>query len=341
MFDQITFDISKTKEPMTPQIMNASLSTSELSLRNQSIQFDIDDNDIQSIRLMSSSMQELDFYINGKLESFRCPPISKYAKENLFYLIGFTVFHVDSHFFTRRAYYPLYFILYTYQGYGLLEYEGKTYHLGEGDGFFIDARKPHHYKCTKDQWVHGIIDITGPTIEELYHHYISNGSPVFTQPINGSLQNGLEKLLSIYSTGQPYRDWQASACINSILTDLLVSSLEDSNRNITLPKNMQYLIHYMENNYTQSINIEYLSSFSGISRSHLTREFKKYTGYAPNEYLIQLRLEAAKKLLGSTSFPAAKIAFMVGFHNVNNFVNLFKKNVGMTPGAYRQRIFQI
>jgi AraC-like DNA-binding protein len=78
-----------------------------------------------------------------------------------------------------------------------------------------------------------------------------------------------------------------------------------------------------------------MSKFSGISKYYLSREFKKYTGFSPNDYLIQLRVDHAKYLLLSTTLPANKISHIVGIHDMNNFNNLFKRKTGITPGKYR------
>lgn len=336
MFDQISFEITVADTSINYHDTTFIVSNPTLSSLRQYTA--LSDESIRERYRLLSQMRELDCHTNGTIKSFRIPPISQYTKEHLFYLQDFALFELNHGSYTTRSYYPGYLILYTYQGYGQLEYQGKTYHLGEGDGFFIDGRLPHHYHCAGDTWVHSILTVQGPELDELYSQFAANERLVFTQPINGSLQNSQEKILQLYSVARPYRDWQISVIITDLLTHLLVSSVEDSGRNVAMPKNLQFLIHYIENNYNRPLTLEHLSAFSGISRSHLSREFKKYTGYAPSEYVIQLRLEAARKLLGSTNMTAAAIAYETGFHNINNFTKLFKKNFGMTPGEYRKQI---
>lgn len=60
------------------------------------------------------------------------------------------------------------------------------------------------------------------------------------------------------------------------------------------------------------------------------------TGFSPNEYLIKVRFNHAKDLLPVSQSTIREIAFSCGFRDINNFTNLFKKNTGMTPGAYRR-----
>ena len=79
-----------------------------------------------------------------------------------------------------------------------------------------------------------------------------------------------------------------------------------------------------------------MAAFAGISKFYLAREFKKYVGYSPNNYLIHLRLTHAKQLLHTTNLPAYKIGILVGIPNEINFSRLFKKHTGTTPGIFRK-----
>ena len=91
----------------------------------------------------------------------------------------------------------------------------------------------------------------------------------------------------------------------------------------------------MNSNYTQDLSLDFLSKFSNISKYYLTREFKKYTGFTPYNYLISLRIDAAKKLLCTTNIPISQVGEAVGINDINNFINLFKKRTGTTPALFR------
>ncbi len=105
-----------------------------------------------------------------------------------------------------------------------------------------------------------------------------------------------------------------------------------------MPDQLKYLVHYVNNNYTHELSLEFLSAFFGISKYHLCRSFKKYTGFTLNDYITQLRLEQAKELLRTTSLPANKICFMIGINDENYFYRLFKKHVGISPQKYRKEL---
>ncbi|MFO7188205.1 MAG: helix-turn-helix transcriptional regulator [Pseudomonadota bacterium] len=71
----------------------------------------------------------------------------------------------------------------------------------------------------------------------------------------------------------------------------------------------------------------------------LKRRFKTATGTTLIEYLQNLRVEEAKKLLETTELPAEEISAQVGYEDGSFFRRLFKRSTGLTPGQYR-RMFQ-
>ena len=72
-----------------------------------------------------------------------------------------------------------------------------------------------------------------------------------------------------------------------------------------------------------------------ISRSKLIREFKKYYGVTPYEYLLQRRLSFAKLLLKNTNQTVKNIAERLEFADDHYFCSFFKEKTGMTPSEYR------
>jgi len=73
-----------------------------------------------------------------------------------------------------------------------------------------------------------------------------------------------------------------------------------------------------------------------ISREHLSRIFKKQLGSSPYHYIITNKIEMAKMKLRNTSITAKSISEELGFTSPVQFTNVFKKNVGISPGNYRK-----
>ena len=61
------------------------------------------------------------------------------------------------------------------------------------------------------------------------------------------------------------------------------------------------------------------------------------TGENLKSYITRLRMEEAKKLLTQTALPLYEIVSRIGYLDVSSFIRKFKKEVGMTPGEYREK----
>ena len=75
-----------------------------------------------------------------------------------------------------------------------------------------------------------------------------------------------------------------------------------------------------------------------LSPSYLSRIFKKETGYTINEYLIQVRIEKAKRLLHRKDLRVTDVADAVGFDDQSYFTKVFRRMVGTTPLKYKMKI---
>lgn len=275
------------------------------------------------------------FYLSGESHFLPIRPVSEFAAKHLFYLQIFCMLYSKQDYYTERSDYDSYMLLYTYDGEGILEYEQKTYTLKAGDGFFIDCKKPHHYYTAKEYWHHSDLHINGSFIDTLYQEFEKTGAPVFFQPLSGFYQADLEQILLSYQNLSSYWELDVSHKLEGLLLKLIQDKCREDQKP-AMPENMRYLIRYMESNYIRPLSLDDLSAFSGLSKYHLSREFKKYTGFSPNGYLIELRIRQAEILLKTTDFAAVKIGFLVGFTSENNFVTLFKKKNGCTPAKYRK-----
>ena len=74
-----------------------------------------------------------------------------------------------------------------------------------------------------------------------------------------------------------------------------------------------------------------------MSPCHFAHQFKQTTGLTPHRFVIGCRIETAKSLLRSTTFPVSQIASLVGYGNQSYFSTLFKQATGMSPGRYRDQ----
>jgi transcriptional regulator GlxA family with amidase domain len=94
---------------------------------------------------------------------------------------------------------------------------------------------------------------------------------------------------------------------------------------------------YIENNVTEKISVEDLSSKYAIGRRHFERRFKKATNNTPVEYIQRVKIEAAKKQLESTPKNVNEVMYDVGYTDAKAFRTVFKKITGISPIDYRNK----
>lgn len=95
---------------------------------------------------------------------------------------------------------------------------------------------------------------------------------------------------------------------------------------------------YIAENYTQNITMSTLSRRFGYSVSTLSHMFKKESGKTLPQYIEDIRLNEACRLLEHTEHTVSEIAFSLGFCSANYFSGIFKKRIGLSPIRYRKKI---
>lgn len=93
----------------------------------------------------------------------------------------------------------------------------------------------------------------------------------------------------------------------------------------------------IETSYHDTGTIEEMIRDIPSSRRNIVRRFKHVTGITPIEYLQQIRIEAAKKLLEQTNQQMTEVIFNSGYNDPKAFRKVFRKTVGMTPTEYRDK----
>lgn len=119
---------------------------------------------------------------------------------------------------------------------------------------------------------------------------------------------------------------------------LLVKRFVTANqqRDSVIYKEIETAIHYFNEHYNESINIDEYSSSLGMSSCWFIRIFSQYTGLTPLNYILRIRITTAQTLLESSPHNIAEISRMIGYDNALYFSRLFKKYVGLSPSEYRR-----
>ncbi len=232
-----------------------------------------------------------------------------------------------------------YLLLYTYSGTGELEYMDRRFTLGPGEGFLIDCRQPYAYRCGKssENWHYLWFNMTGSNFGVYYSQFAAVRKPVFKASEGSELESFIRQLGHIaFHKDSPQCELLAGTAIVNILTTLIIKSTEHAVDKRSVPKYIEGIMECINSDYAGHITLDSLAAEFNVSKFHLSREFKKYTGYSPNEYLISVRINRAKELLRRTAYSVSEISQMTGCGDVNHFIQLFKSREKTTPAAYRR-----
>lgn len=96
---------------------------------------------------------------------------------------------------------------------------------------------------------------------------------------------------------------------------------------------------FMEENFRQPIQLKDIAAVTSLSPAYFHKQFKKYYDQTPGEYLLNIRLTAAKKMLSVTNTSMEEIALACGFSSHAYFNAVFKKHTGLPPLKYKNQAF--
>lgn len=104
-------------------------------------------------------------------------------------------------------------------------------------------------------------------------------------------------------------------------------------RNATL---VEKAVRFVEENFHQELSLEDVAKQVYLSPCYFSRLFKQVKGWSFSEYLTQVRMEEARRLLINTDYQISEIASRVGYRDARYFSQVFKRNEGCTPISYRR-----
>lgn len=100
---------------------------------------------------------------------------------------------------------------------------------------------------------------------------------------------------------------------------------------------MQQVFDRINDHYSREIPVKELASLVGLSTSQFQRRFRKLFQTSPASYISHVRVQAACRLLTSTTDTISQIANRCGFYDHSHFSRVFKSQTGLSPTVYRRQ----
>ena len=151
------------------------------------------------------------------------------------------------------------------------------------------------------------------------------------------IKKGFAKLLSAWSQKKSGFEMQAIGRLYELLS--LFYFEYHRGQDPSLYQRLLPVKEYIECNFDQPMSLEQLARLVDMSVTNFRREWKKLYGESPLQYRDDLRLSYAKEYLNSGYYSVSEIARKCGFDDVSYFVRFFKKQTGITPGDFKNRLW--
>lgn len=228
--------------------------------------------------------------------------------------------------------YPMHFhdfyeVEYIISGDGEVTLNDKTFDLHSGSLIFATPMDFETIKVFNRMEIINLV-FTSEWIENTLVHFCT--SPTVLQQVKPNL---LFNILDDFQKKKAHSNIYIKGLINCLIVEIVRKTV--SNPQEKLLNTTYQIAHYIRQNFNEDINLELLSKKFGYTPNYLSSLFKHNFNKTIKEYLIDIRLEHALKMLVSTGIPVTNICYETGFRSLSNFLRSFKSKYGITPSDYR------
>lgn len=234
-----------------------------------------------------------------------------------------------------------YQLLYVAAGKAHFHFDGKEEIVTAGHMVLYRPKEVQKYEYygkeqTEVYWVH----FTGSDVKNILRKYgISDSTRVFYVGSALEYQNLFRMMIQeLQMCREDYQELLAMMLRHMFI--LIHRQLNSTKKidNSFVMEEIDIATIYFNEHYNEEISIEEYAASRNMSTSWFIRNFKKYTGSTPMQYILSIRISNAESLLEATEYNMTEISNIVGYENPLYFSRIFKKMKGLSPSEYRKRI---
>lgn len=227
-------------------------------------------------------------------------------------------------------------LLYTRTGSGNLLIGRKMHSLEAGTFLYMDCSLSSFVmEASHFPWRISLFLVRGDLLNKMDSLVPFDGLMLHTLSPYASALSGMERLLSGGRGVSLCNKLTDASLLQSIITDLFIGAWSLKTPEEKCAPYLSEIRQYLNTHFADPLRLDDLEKRYHISKYRICHEFSKAFGSPPVRYLNLRRLEAATHLLLTTDRRIHEISLDVGFENTNHFINLFKRELGTTPQAYR------
>lgn len=210
--------------------------------------------------------------------------------------------------------------------------------IGKGGVFIYKPNVPQNYYYVLPEkpdvyWIH----FTGAKVEQILENLGLSGDEPMQLQYKEEIAELFDKIIGELRMGRYLNAEMAEVYCKQLLIQISRSYQQKDMAKQRYNSLLDEVINHFNREYQADINIAEYATKLHISCSWFIREFKKYTGYSPKQYLTNLRIQHAKELLNNRYLSINDVSSIVGYDNQLYFSRIFRKSTGMSPSEYRDK----
>lgn len=229
------------------------------------------------------------------------------------------------------------------RGEGVLTINDKSYNIKRGSFSFVMPMGLHAISLTADaHFLH--FAFTNNSIRDPQIFNLLMNTKNFCTCLNEEEITYMSSLLKNFhshcTNEYPYNKIYLSHLLECIIMEFIVHSSDKKNTFEAdpgvIPPPILDALSYINANFLSDISLNDAACSCGLSKNHFSEIFHKYIGVTFKQYIINLRLEYAAKLIAVTRLPIHEIAYMAGYNSLPNFLRSFRQKYGVSPKKYAE-----
>ena len=275
-----------------------------------------------------------------------CTP-GQFTRDHFFYIQEAGYLKSLQPHLSKRSGLQSYLFMIVLSGSGTVSYSvsssNDTIHLlpvsaNAGDCFFLDCSKEYtHISSENDPWELLWIHFYGVQADGYYQYFANRSDWHFRTSHYAELVSSIQTILQLHENRNDDTDLLAAREITNILTLLCTQTTDKTSGTNELSEKLCLIRDFLDEHYSETITLDFLSNHFYISKYYLSREFKKEFGTTIIQYLLTKKITYAKELLRYSNSSIEEIAALCGISDQSYFNKIFRKLEGCTASEYRKK----
>jgi AraC-like DNA-binding protein len=229
---------------------------------------------------------------------------------------------------------------YITRGSGVYENEKGRFPVKEGSLLITRPEEWHRYRPSPGAgWMENYVGFDGEIPRRIFHmNNFFSVRPVLNIGNREEFIDTYQKIFDMVLEEKPGFQQVASGMIMKLLGYMVSLEKQKNFSGKRIEMIIRNACFEMREHIGQEMNFQEYAMQNNVGYSYFRKMFKQYTGVAPHQYHLDLKISRAREMLMNTNQSVKEIAYDLGFHSIHYFSRAFKKKTGIAPSMVRRTI---